>query len=99
MLFGMPCVDQLLVTEASLPGPKALRCVTSALSSAIVTVGRDLGLSLFGRRATHRSKLTPQADGLRNISTARRHPHVWSLGATPDLSALPAVHRRFYTFG
>jgi DNA-binding transcriptional LysR family regulator len=71
----IPSVDQLLVLlavaeEGSFTGAaKRLGRATSAISYAIDTLERDLGLSLFDRGTTRKPKLTQQGEAI--VSEAR----------------------------
>jgi DNA-binding transcriptional LysR family regulator len=75
----IPSVDQLLVLlavaeEGSFTGAaKRLRRATSAISYAIDTLERDLGLSLFHRGTTRKPKLTQQGEAI--VAEARAVAH------------------------
>jgi DNA-binding transcriptional LysR family regulator len=75
----IPSVDQLLVLlavaeEGSFTdAAKRLRRATSAISYAIDTLERDLGLSLFHRGTTRKPKLTRQGEAI--VAEARAVAH------------------------
>jgi hypothetical protein len=83
---AIPSVDQLLVLlavaeEGSFTGAaKRLGRATSAISYAIDTLERDLGLSLFDRGTTRKPKRTQRGDAVVSAMCRQhqlRHPRLW----------------------
>ena len=76
---AIPSIDQLLVllavaeTGSLTAAANRLGRATSAISYAIDTLERDLGLSLFDRGTTRKPKLTQQGEAI--VSEARAVAH------------------------